>query len=340
MQNLLLRRSGYVYAILAAVLFGASTPAAKWLLNDASPWLLAGILYLGSGIGLLMIYVIKNISHAPRVEAPLKGSDWSWLAGSIIFGGILAPVLLLFGLESTEAGGASLLLNLEGVATALLAWFVFKENFDRRIMIGMIAILVGSMILSWTNSFQLSNLHGPLMIAAACMAWGIDNNLTKKISASDALQISMIKGLIAGTTNTLLAIKFGAIDIAMSTVIIGGLVGFLGYGLSLYAFVLSLRQIGAARTGAYFSLAPFIGAFIAVLAGSQEISIQLVLASLIMGYGVWLHLSENHEHAHTHEEMKHEHSHVHDVHHQHPEISLIPTHCQEVWEKYGNGGDF
>ncbi len=323
-KNIFSQRSGYFYAVIAAVLFGASTPAAKWLLSNISPWLLAGILYLGSGVGLYIIHLIRKVFKKEKAEAAIKGKDWYWLFGATLFGGILAPAFLLVGLAKTDAGSASLLLNLESVATALLAWFVFKENFDKRIMLGMLAILAGSLVLSWTDGPNFSNSSGTLLIAAACLSWGIDNNLTKKISASDALQIAMIKGLVAGLTNTLLALNFDTFELTFGTSVMAALVGFFGYGVSLFCFVLALRHIGAARTGAYFSLAPFIGAFLAVIFGAQEVNLQLTVASILMGFGVWLHLTERHEHEHIHEEIEHEHSHVHEIHHQHTHLAFDP----------------
>ncbi|MBP9707107.1 MAG: EamA family transporter [Oligoflexales bacterium] len=315
---------GYFYAILAAILFGASTPASKWLLGGTSPWLLAGLLYLGSGLGLFLTLIIRKIFKFRKSEASLQKKDWGWLSGATLFGGVIAPTLLMYGLSRTDAGSASLLLNLEGVFTATLAWFVFRENFDRRILFGMISILAGSVVLSWTQDPSLSDFIGPICVSLACLSWGIDNNFTKKISASDALQISMLKGLAAGLTNIALAVALSEISVNPKMLMIAGVVGFFGYGLSLLCFVLALRQIGAARTGAYFSLAPFLGAIIAVLMGSEPMSTQLVIAGILMGYGVWLHLSENHEHEHIHLEMEHEHNHVHDSHHQHTHSPLDP----------------
>jgi len=323
---------GYLYAIAAAVLFGASTPAAKWLLNDASPWLLAGLLYLGSGVGLFLVRFVRQRRDPVRSDAPIRGKDWLWLLGATLFGGIIAPVLLMLGLAQSNAGTTSLLLNLEGVFTALLAWFVFKENFDRRIMLGMVAIVGGSVVLSWGSGIIASGASvgdvymaadrqqafgGPLLVIGACLGWAIDNNLTKKIASSDALQIAMTKGLGAGITNTTLALTLAPFAFHPGQVVLAGLVGFFGYGISLLCFVLALRHIGAARTGAYFSLAPFVGAGIALAVGETSFSLQLVLASALMGVGVWLHLSERHDHEHVHDPLDHEHRHSHDEHHRH-----------------------
>jgi drug/metabolite transporter (DMT)-like permease len=234
----------------------------------------------------------------------------------VLFGGMLGPLFLMLGLSRTSASSGSLLLNLEGLATMGMAWLVFRENVDRRLLLGATAILTGAVLLSWNGeSLQLD--VGSLLIAAACLSWGIDNNLTRKLSSADPVQIAMIKGLVAGTTNLVLALEFGASLPNAILIGAGSLVGFLGVGVSLVMFMLGLRHLGTARTGAYFSLAPFIGAVLAVVVFGEAVTIQLVAAGVLMGIGLWLHLAERHDHEHQHEALEHEHSHVHDEHHQH-----------------------
>jgi drug/metabolite transporter (DMT)-like permease len=237
------QRPGYVYAVAAAVLFGASAPAAKWLLGEESPWLLAGLLYLGSGLGLLVVWAFRKYLNPDRDEPAVHGHDWLWLSGAIFFGGVLAPVLLMLGLSRNDAATTSLLLNLEGVFTALLAWLVFKENFDKRIILGMGAILAGSMLLSWSGFSSDGDAVGIIFVVSACLSWGIDNNLTKKIAASDALQIAMTKGLVAGGVNTCLAIAISRPNLMPTQLAFAGIVGFFGYGISLLCFVLALGQL-------------------------------------------------------------------------------------------------
>jgi drug/metabolite transporter (DMT)-like permease len=304
-----------MYALAAAALFGASTPLAKMLLGGISPWLLAGLLYFGSGIGLGVIRLLRDRGWRSSGLAP---HEWPWLLGAILFGGVLGPVALLFGLTYASASTASLLLNLEAVLTAVLAWVVFRENADRRVVLGMVAIVAGGLVLSWpTGNVTASNWIGPLAIAAACLGWAIDNNLTRKVSASDALFIAGSKGLIAGAVNIALAIVLGVGMPATVNLLTAMLVGLLGYGISLVMFVLALRGLGTARTGAYFSTAPFIGAGMAVALFGEPTTAAFWVACLLMGFGVWLHLTERHEHTHTHEPLEHRHPHVHDAHHQH-----------------------
>ncbi len=310
---------GVVFALLAAALFGASTPFAKALVGQVTPVALAGILYLGSGLGLLAFYLLRAfVQRTSNSEtAGLTRKDLPWLAGAILAGGIAGPVLLMYGLTQTPASSASLLLNMEGVLTALLAWFVFKENFDRRIFIGMLLIVAAGVLLSWEQIPAFGVPWGMLAIVGACLCWGIDNNLTRKVSASDAVQIAGVKGLVAGSVNLTIALALGAHLPPTSTILAAGLIGFCGYGLSLVLFVLALRNLGTARTGAYFSVAPFVGAMISLVLLSDRPGWLFWLAAILMGAGIWLHLTESHEHEHEHEALEHTHAHTHDAHHQH-----------------------
>lgn len=304
------------YALLAAALFGLSTPAAKVLVGAIDPWLLAGLFYLASGVGLAVLRALLWRRRA-RAESPLVARDLPWLAGAILFGGVIGPVLLLVGLARTDGAAASLLLTLEGVATALIAWFAFRENVDRRIAAGMGLIVAGAMVLAWRGEATVQDMLGPLAIVGACLAWGLDNNLTRKVSLADPLQVAMVKGLVAGPVSLALALASGATLPPLPEAMVAGLVGFLGYGVSLALFVVALRHLGTARTGAYFSTAPFLGAAAAIPILGEAPSMQLIAAGLLMAAGVWLHLTERHEHEHEHEPIEHAHRHVHDTHHQH-----------------------
>jgi drug/metabolite transporter (DMT)-like permease len=319
-----MNRAAVLTALLSAVLFGASTPACKVLVGSVDPVMLAGLLYCGAGIGAIVLRqaLPPILSGAP--EAALARAQLPWLAGAIISGGIVGPLLMMAGLAHTDAAAASLLLTLEGAATALLAWFVFHENFDRRVALGMACLAAGAVVLSLTGAPGLGSLLGPLAIVGACLAWGLDNNLTRKISLADPLQIVAIKGLVAGPLNVALALSFGAAIPGVSGLLAAGVVGFIGYGVSLALFVAALRHLGAARTGAYFSTAPFIGSVLAVAALGEPVNAQLVLAGALMAVGVWLHVTERHEHEHTHEPMAHSHLHSHDIHHQHAHGPLDP----------------
>jgi drug/metabolite transporter (DMT)-like permease len=319
-----MNRVAVVYALASAALFGISTPAAKVLVGSVHPALLAGMLYCGAGIGVAILrrIVPSIVSSAP--EVPLARSQLPWLAGAIAAGGIVGPLLLLAGLAGTDAAAASLLLTLESAATALMAWFIFHENFDRRVVLGMMCLVAGAAVLSWTGAPTLGAVLGPLAIVGACLAWGLDNNLTRKISLADPLQIVELKGLIAGPFNLVLGILIGAAIPNLSDVVVAGIVGFFGYGVSLALFVVALRHLGTARTGAYFSTAPFLGSIAAIAALSEPLTVQLAAAGLLMAFGVWLHLSEHHEHEHLHEAMAHAHPHVHDAHHRHVHSLLDP----------------
>lgn len=310
---------GVLYALLAAATFGASTPFSKILVGQIAPVTLAGLLYLGSGVGLLCWFIIRTVFSRSKHDssARLTGPDIPWLAGAILFGGVAGPVLLMIGLTMTPASSASLLLNMEGVLTSMLAWFVFKENFDRRIFLGMVLIVAGGLVLSWEQRPALGVPWGAIAIVAACLCWAIDNNLTRKVSASDAVQIAGIKGLVAGIVNLSIASALSLPMPNISGAMAAAVVGFGGYGLSLVLFVLALRNLGTARTGAYFSVAPFVGAAISLVMLGETPGAGFWLAGALMGAGIWLHLTERHVHEHTHMPMSHSHQHVHDEHHQH-----------------------
>jgi drug/metabolite transporter (DMT)-like permease len=306
-----LRHVGVQAGIASALLFGAGTPIAKLLLDSVSPWLLAGLLYAGSGLGLGLYRVIRRL---PRVR--LNRGELLPLGGAIFFGGMLGPVLLMFGLSNMPASGASLLLNAEGVFTALLAWFVFRENFDRRIALGMLAIVAGAVVLSVPGGVSLGTLWPALAVLGACLCWGIDNNLTRKVALNDATWLAAIKGSVAGPVNLALAFLLGAQLPAAGNIAAAMVVGFFAYGVSLVLFIVAMRHVGTARAGAYFSVAPFFGAALALALG-EAITLPLVIAGLLMALGVWLHLTERHEPEHTHEALTHDHWHVHDEHHEH-----------------------
>ncbi len=316
MQSLLIW-PGVPMALTSAALFGASTPATKLLLGEGvDPWLLAGLLYLGAGIGLGSYRLVRRSFDRAAAEPPLRRGDLSWLGLVVLCGGIVGPLLLMLGLAATPASTAALLLNVEGLATMAIAWLVFHENVDRRLLLGAAAILAGAIILAWQGDGGHVGL-GALAIVGACLAWGLDNNLTRKLSAADPVQIAAIKGLAAGIVNTALALAQGAPPPALLPTLGALLIGLLGYGVSLVLFVLALRHLGTARTGAYFACAPFIGTLLAVAWLGEPVTLQLALAALLMSLGLYLHLAERHEHEHQHEALDHEHRHVHDSHHQH-----------------------
>lgn len=306
--------SATLAALGAALLFGGSTPFAKQLTGDIPPLFLAGFLYLGSGLGLGFLRLIRDRGWN---GTGLLRNEWPWLLAAIGFGGVIAPTLLMIGLFHTNAAASSLLLNLEAVFTAVLAWVFFKESTDRRIIWGMALIVVGGAILSWPRQTAPQNWLGTLSITGACLCWAMDNNLTRKISSADALFIAGSKGLVAGVVNISLAFFIGLTIPIWANISYSMLLGFFGYGISLVLFVLALRGLGTARTGAYFSTAPFMGAGIAILFFHEPTSGLFWMAAALMSIGVWIHLTESHGHIHTHESLFHSHSHCHDEHHQH-----------------------
>jgi drug/metabolite transporter (DMT)-like permease len=322
---------GAAFAIGSAVLFGLSTPLAKLLLGAVDPWLLAGLLYLGSGLGL----ALWRLARPATAEAPLRRADLPWLAAAVLIGGVAGPVLLMLGLARIEAASAALLLNLEGLTTIAIAWWVFHENADRRIVAGAIAILAGAALLAWDGR-GIGLGWGALLVAGACLAWGIDNNLTRRVASADPVLIAMTKGLAAGAANIGLATLQGAAVPPVASAAGAAIVGFFGYGASLVLFVLALRHLGAARTGAYFSAAPFVGAALAIVLLGEPVTARLLIAAALMGLGLYLNLAERHEHEHSHEATEHEHRHSHDdPHHRHVhEPHMPPGEPHTHWHRH------
>ncbi|MDO9071876.1 MAG: DMT family transporter [Rubrivivax sp.] len=311
-------------ALAAALLFGASTPLAKLLVGNVPPLLLAGLLYLGSGLGLGVLWALRRAAwRGPeRAAAPtgvpvgVPRRELPWLLAAIAFGGMLGPALLMLGLAQTSAAAASLLLNVEGVLTAVIAWVVFRENADRRIVLGMVAIVAGGVLLAWEPGGAGLSV-GAMFILGACLCWAIDNNLTRQVSTHDAVFVAGVKGLAAGACNTALALAGGAALPALPTVGASLLVGFFGYGLSLSLFVVALRGLGTARTGAYFSVAPLFGVLVALTLWPELPGPLFWAAAALMALGVTMHLRERHLHGHSHDTLEHAHPHRHDAHHQH-----------------------
>lgn len=304
------------FALAAAALFGASTPLAKLLLGEISPIVLAGLLYLGSGLGLALLRLARGPEARPR-EAPLAARDWGWLAGAIICGGVAAPVLLLWGLSGGGAAETALLLNFEGVITVLIAAVLFRESVGGRVWLAALVMLAGGSLLAYDSGAPLGFSPHALAIIGACFGWALDNNLTRKIAGADPLVTAMTKGLAAGGFNLALGLALGRTFPDSGPAAGAVALGFVAYGVSLVLFILALRHLGSARTAAHFSTAPFIGAAIAIFALEEPFTVSFGAALLLMVAATWLVLTESHVHEHEHGHLVHAHRHVHDEHHRH-----------------------
>ncbi|MCX6079541.1 MAG: DMT family transporter [Chloroflexi bacterium] len=312
-------------ALVAAVLFGASAPFAKLLLGQIDPIPLAAFLYLGSGIGAWMIFVMQKAGNGGKqVEAHLSKADVPWLIGAILAGGVAAPILLMWGLNQTPASTASLLLNFESVATTLIAVLAFKEAVDRRILWAIGLITLTSILISWTGGAWGISL-GAIGVIGACFLWGIDNNLTRHISSKNPLVIVGVKGLAAGTVSLLLTFVLGKPLPIMSVALLAMLLGSVCYGLSIQLFILAMRGLGAARTSTLFGIAPFVGTFLSVIMLHEMPQALFWTAVPVMLAGAWLMLTEHHDHHHIHESIEHIHAHAHDDHHEHTHQMDIPV---------------
>jgi drug/metabolite transporter (DMT)-like permease len=325
-----------VSVVLSAALFGISTPLAKILLGDFHPVALAGLLYLGVFFGLTVYSgVAKTVAGrkgGPREgrEARLEKKDLPWLAGAVIAGGIIGPVCLMAGLSRISGFSASLLLNFEGLATAAIAVVLFKENAGKTAWLALTLMTAAGALLSWNPGGRFS-VEGPALVLLAMIAWGFDNNLTRQISDKDPVQIARIKGLVAGTLLTAASFLTGQGLRPGAPAAYGLMIGGLCFGLSLILFIVALKGLGAFRTGAFFSVGPFIGALASLAILGDTLRWTMAAAGLLMAVAVGLIVAEKHAHAHRHERTVHSHSHNHgDLHHLHPHPGRVrEPHCHE-----------
>lgn len=316
-------------ALTAALFFGASAPIAKFLLgDDIAPIYLAAFLYLGSGAGTFLFRLAQKMK-SQNAEADIKSPDIKWLAGAIISGGILAPIILMISLKNTSASTASLLLNFEGVGTTIIALLFFKEAISRRAWTAIIFITLASIFLSTNFKEGFGVSVGALGIILACVLWGVDNNFTRNISGKDPLAIVAWKGLVAGTFSFLLAFllqnQMPSPRIILSTLALG----FISYGLSTMLFIRSMRGLGAARTSALYGTAPLAGVLLSIIIFGEFPSFFFLIAAILMIGGALLLINENHEHTHIHTALIHDHSHRHDSAHQHDESQGVHSHEHE-----------
>jgi drug/metabolite transporter (DMT)-like permease len=315
----MIERSTQKYALVAlasAALFGVSAPLAKILLGEMPAVQLAGLLYLGSGLGLLLVKLVRRASHHDH-GTRLRGRDYGWLALAVLCGGVAGPVLLLRGLSDLPAAQASLLLNLEAVFTVIVAFAFFHEHVSLRVWIATLVMLGAGTLLAWTPGETISFSTPALAVAGACVAWALDNNLTRNISSGDPVSIAMIKGFAAGTVNMALAVALGTLAPALPARGAALMLGALSYGASLALYIVAQRHLGSARTGAHFATAPFIGAGVALLLLDEPVTAMFWVALALMAGATGLLVTERHVHRHRHERLAHEHPHVHDEHHHH-----------------------
>jgi drug/metabolite transporter (DMT)-like permease len=320
------------FALISAILFGIGTPFAKVLVEDVEPVVLAGLLYLGAFAGLTFYSLVgRAVGKRGTAAEPLRRKDVPWLAGATISGGVIAPICLMTGLTLTTGFAASLMLNLEGLATAVIAYIFFRENLGWRLGVAIACMTAAGILLSWDPGTSALTLSGPLLLLAAGVAWGIDNNLTRHISSRNPLQISLIKGLVASTVSLSIALVLGlGIPVDRSLVFALAL-GSVSYGASLVFFILALQGMGAARTGAFYSIGPFVGAAVSLILLDESLSWTMLPAALLMLVGMIAIVYERHSHAHAHQEVTHAHLHSHDdLSHDHTHESLrIGQHTHE-----------
>jgi drug/metabolite transporter (DMT)-like permease len=325
-----------LYILISASLFGLSSPLAKLLLKDISPITLAGLLCLGAFLGLFLYSLITNKFSALVKAERLEGRDLPWLIGAVITGGVIAPISQMIGLNLISGFSVSLLLNMEGVATAIIAVFFFRENTGKLLWFALLCMTVAGVFLSWNPDQSKFNVAGPLLILLAMVCWGIDNNLTRQISDKNPVQITYIKGFFGGVISISVALVLGkplSWDYRLPLAL---LLGAVSYGISLVFFIKALAGLGSSRTGAFFTLGPFVGAVASIIILRDWIGWVMFPAIVLMGVGAWLISSEKHEHVHTHAAIRHVHMHKHDeIHHlhKHPEGTPEPHSHEHTHEE-------
>jgi drug/metabolite transporter (DMT)-like permease len=313
-----LDRKPILYILISAALFGLSSPLAKLLLKDISPITLAGLLYLGAFLALFLYSLATNSKKNEEKPARLGKKDLPWLVGAILAGGVIAPISQMLGLNLISGFSVSLLLNLEGVATAMIAVFFFRENVGKRLWFALLCMTGAGVLLGWNHGQNKFSIVGPLLILLAVVCWGIDNNLTRQISDKNPIQITYIKGLVGGIVSISVALIMGKTVPLDFTLLWALLLGAFSYGISLVFFIKALQGLGSSRTGAFFSLGPFVGAIASIVILREWLGWVMFPALVLMVLGTWLIVNERHEHAHTHSAVTHTHMHHHDdLHHRH-----------------------
>jgi len=310
-------------AILAAALYGISSPVSKLLLVNIPPTLMAALLYLGAGFGMLAVNSIKRIGHKEQIEARVTRKELPYIIGMIALD-IAAPILLMVGLTMTSSANASLLNNFEIVATSLIALFIFKESIGKRMWLAILLITLSSFVLSIEDFSKLSLSAGSVLVLLACVCWGFENNCTRMLSMKNPMQIVVLKGFGSGTGALLISIANKQFSSKVSYILFTLLLGFVAYGLSIYFYILAQRELGAARTSTYYATAPFIGVIISWIIFRDGITASFISALAIMLIGAYLAVTEIHNHIHAHTVLTHEHKHNHmDGHHNHTHASAI-----------------
>jgi drug/metabolite transporter (DMT)-like permease len=318
----------FLYILTSAALFGISVPVAKLLVADIAPVALAGLLYAGAFIGLATFRAVSRAKGKERLGGPIVRSDIPYLAGAVASGGIAAPILMLTGLTMVSGFASSLFLNLEGIATAVIALVVFREQVGKRTWAALAAMTAGGALLT-LGPMGGASPQGAALIVLSMACWGLDNNLTSRISGKDPSQIAMLKGLVAGSVSLASAALLGQLSGLGAEVLAALLLGALSYGVSLVLFIFALDKLGSSRTGAFYSFGPFVGAAVSIPLLGEAVSIGMLPAAALMALGTYLLVTEKHSHRHRHERVVHAHRHSEDEHHHHHETPEAGTHLHE-----------
>ncbi|MFV0412629.1 MAG: EamA family transporter [Oscillospiraceae bacterium] len=316
------RNTAIAFAVLAALCYGISAPISKLLLTSLPPTFMAALLYLGAGLGMLAVGRLRPGTEQKK-EAPITKKELPYVIAMVLLD-IAAPILLLLGLSLTTPATAALLNNFEIVATTVIALVVFKEAVGPRMWAAIALITLASILLSVENPAGLSFSPGALLVLLACVCWGVENNCTRVLSAKNPLEIVVVKGFGSGLGSLAIALALGQYALRPGPIALALLVGFVAYGLSIYFYILAQRQLGAARTSAYYAFAPFIGAGLSFAIFRQLPTVLYLAAFGVMVAGAYLAATERHAHRHLHPALAHEHRHNHsDGHHTHTHVPPV-----------------
>lgn len=286
------QKTAIFWAILAAGLYALNAPVSKLLLEEVPPTMMAALLYLGAGIGLAMVRLVQRMIGKGKKEAPLTKKDMPYTVGMVVLD-IAAPIFLMVGLTMTTAANASLLNNFEIVATALIALFIFREAISRRLWLAIVLVTISSAILSVEDVTSFTFSYGSIFVLLACVCWGLENNCTRMISHKDPLEIVVIKGFGSGLGSLVLAFFLGESALPLLYGVCTLLLGFVAYGLSIFFYIYAQRYLGAAKTSAYYALAPFMATALSLVIFREKPSISFFIALLIMAVGTYFASTDN-----------------------------------------------
>ena len=322
------KNTAIFFAILAAALYAVNVPLSKLLMTNVQPTMMAAFLYLGAGVGLVIYNLICKAFGKVTIKEPLTKKELPYTVAMVVLD-IIAPILLMIGITKTNSANVSLLNNFEIVATSLIALFIFKEVLSKKLALAIILVTIASIILGFEGSGSFTFIIGSVFVLGACVCWGFENNCTKMLSSKSSIEIVTIKGCFSGLGSLIIALIIGEHIPALKWIIAVMLLGFVAYGLSINFYIMAQKELGAAKTSAYYSIAPFLGVAFSMILLRERPNLQFYIALIIMAISTVIMIKDSitlqhthvHQHIHTHEhrhgDIVHTHKHIHEHTHTH-----------------------